>query len=113
MYCRAVFLSLCTLCSISAAGRLPTFLSAASAAKLLRAQLRKHFPHLPGMLSEDWNNEVLAAWGERDDPNSSVFSAFHAADQALREQTVHGDTDRTWGKIDDRADRIDGQWPLM
>ena len=28
-------------------------------------------------------------------------------------EAVHGDTDRTWGQIDDRAYRIDGQRPFM
>src|ERR1700685_1516890 len=35
------------------------------AAKFLRAQIREHFPHLPGMLSEGWNNEIPAARCER------------------------------------------------
>src|SRR6266850_7468117 len=65
------------------------------------------------MLSEGWNNEVLAARGEGDDPNAPVLGALDSADQALRDETVHGNADRTWGEIDDRAYRIDGQRPLM
>src|SRR5579859_3150687 len=61
------------------------------------------------MLSKGGNNEILAEWGERNDPNASVFAALHATDQALREEAVHGDTDRTWSQIDDRAYRIDRQ----
>jgi hypothetical protein len=38
------------------------------------------------MLSEGWNNEVLAARGESDDPNTSVFGALDPADQALCEE---------------------------
>jgi hypothetical protein len=34
--------------------------------KLLRAQYREHSLHLARMLSEGWNNEVLAARGEAD-----------------------------------------------
>ena len=83
------------------------------AAKLVRAQFREHFSHLPGMLSEGWNNEVLAARREGDDPNAPVFGALDPADQAFLEKAVHGDTDRTWGQIDDRTYRIDGQWPFM
>ena len=60
--------------------------------KLVRAQFREHPPHLPGMLSEGWNDEVLAARGKGDDPNSLIFCAFDAADQAPREETVHRDT---------------------
>src|SRR6266853_6398070 len=65
------------------------------------------------MLSEGYKNEVLAARGEGDDPHAPVVGALHSADQALRDETVHGNADRTWGEIDDRAYRIDGQRPLM
>jgi hypothetical protein len=61
------------------------------------------------MLSEGWNNEVLAAWGKGDDPHASVFTALYPANQALCMEAVHGDTDRTWRQIDNRADRINGQ----
>src|SRR5579863_5142740 len=81
--------------------------------KFLRAQLREHLPHLPGMLSEGWSNEIPAARGERNDTNPAVFAALYAADEPLREKAVHGDTDRTWGQIDDRAYRIDGQRPFV
>src|SRR5262245_1216475 len=64
------------------------------------------------MLSESGNNKVLAARGEGDDPNTPVFRALDPGYQALREETLHSDTDRAWGQIDDRADRIDGQSPL-
>jgi hypothetical protein len=81
--------------------------------KLLRAQFREHSPHLPGMLSESGNDEVLPARGEGDDTNTPVFRALDPGYQALREETVHRDTDRAWGQIDDRADRIDGQRPFV
>src|SRR6516162_11247764 len=81
--------------------------------KLLRAQFREHSPHLPGMLSEGGNDEALAARCECDDPNTPVFRALDPAHQALREETVHGNTDRAWGQIDDWADRIDGQRSFM
>ena len=58
---------------------------------------------------EGWNDEILAAWSEGNDPDPSVFAALYPADQALREEAVHGDTDRTWCQIDDRAYGIDGQ----
>src|SRR5260370_19425270 len=82
------------------------------AAKLLRAQLREHFLHLPGMLSKGGNNEILAAWGEGNDPNASVFGALDPADQALRDEAIDSDTDRAWGQIDHWAYRIDGQRPF-
>src|SRR6266849_6685843 len=62
------------------------------ATKLLRAQFREHSLHLPGMLSEGWNNEVLAARGEGDHPNAPVLGALDPADQALCDEAVHGDT---------------------
>ena len=83
------------------------------AEKFLRAQLREHFPHLPSMLSEGWSNEIPAARCERNDTNPSVFPALYPADQALREEAVYGDTDRTWSQIDNRAYRIDWQRPFV
>src|SRR5216683_2900409 len=65
------------------------------------------------MLSERRDNKVLSPRGESDDPHAPVFGALDPADQALRDETVHGNADRTWGEIDDRAYRIDGQRPLM
>src|SRR5580765_6870505 len=65
------------------------------------------------MLSKSGNNEILAAWSEGNDPNASVFGALDPADQALRDEAVDSDTDRAWGQIDDRADRIDGQRPFV
>ena len=59
-------------------------------AKLFRAQLRENLPHLPGMLSEGWSNEIPAARCERNDTNSAVFAALYPADQPLREKAVHG-----------------------
>src|ERR1700690_4111766 len=58
------------------------------ATQLLRAQLREHLPHLPGMLSEGGNNEVLAPQGEGDNPNAPVFGALDPADQALRDERL-------------------------
>jgi hypothetical protein len=81
--------------------------------KLLRAQFGEHSPHLARMLSERWDNEVLAARREGDYPNAPVFGALDPADQVFLEKAVHGDTDRTWGQIDVRTYRIDGQWPFM
>jgi hypothetical protein len=83
------------------------------ATKRFQAQFREDSPHLPGMLSEGWNNEVLAARCQGDDPNAPVFGALDPADQALHEETVHSYTDRAWRQIDDRAYRIDGQRPLV
>src|SRR5437868_9677199 len=80
--------------------------------KLLRAQFREHFLHLPGMLSKGRNNEILATRGEGNDPNASVFGALNPADEALRDEAFDSDTDRAWGQIDDWADRIDGQRPF-
>src|SRR6516162_475065 len=82
-------------------------------AKLLRAQFGEHSLHLAGMLSKRGNNEILATRGEGDDTNTSVFRALDPGYQALREETVHSDTDRAWGQIDDRADRVDGQRPFV
>ena len=65
------------------------------------------------MLSKRGNNKVLATTGEGDDTNASVFPALDSGYQALREKTVHSDTDRAWGQIDDRADRVDGQRPFV
>jgi hypothetical protein len=82
-------------------------------AKFFGAQFREHSPHLPGMLSESGNDEVLPARGQGDDTNTPIFSALDPADEALREETVHSDTDRAWGQIDDWAYRIDGQRPFV
>src|SRR6516162_1107666 len=65
------------------------------ATKLLRAQFRKQSFHLPGMLSEGRHNEVLTAWGQGNHPNAPILGAFDPADQALREEAVDRDTDRT------------------
>ena len=65
------------------------------------------------MLSESRNNEILSARREGDDTNTPVFRALDPGDQALREETVHSDTDRAWGQIDDRTDRIDRQRPFV
>src|SRR6516162_11111148 len=81
--------------------------------KLLRTQFREHSPHLPRMLSESGNNEVLPARGKGDNTNTPVFRALDPGYQALREETVHSDTDRAWGQIDDWAYRIDGQRPFV
>src|SRR5471030_3453570 len=83
------------------------------ATKFLRAQFREHSLHLPGMPSKGCSNEVLAAWGEGNDPNAPVFGALDPADQALRDEAVDSDTDRAWGQIDDWAYRIDGQRPFV
>src|SRR5580704_14234106 len=64
------------------------------------------------MLSKSGNNEILAAWGEGNDPNASIFGALDPADQALRNEAIDSDTDRAWGQIDDWAYRIDGQGPF-
>ena len=53
------------------------------ASKFLRTQFREHSFHLPGMLSEGRNNEVLATRGEGDDPHAPVAGALDSADQAL------------------------------
>src|SRR5882724_10906476 len=65
------------------------------------------------MLSIGGNDEILAAWREGHDPNASVFGALDPADQALREEAIDRDTDRTWGQIYDWAYRIDGHRPFM
>src|SRR2546427_12574469 len=59
------------------------------------------------MLSKGGNNEILATWGEGNDPNASVFGALDPADQALRDEAIDKDTDRAWGQIDDWADGIE------
>src|SRR5260370_20086375 len=64
------------------------------------------------MLSKGGKNETLAAWGESNDPNASVFGALDPADQALRDEAIDRDTDRAWGQIDHWAYRIDGQRPF-
>jgi hypothetical protein len=64
------------------------------------------------VLSKGGNNEIFAAWGEGNDPNASIFGALDPADQALRDEAIDSDTDRTWGQIDHWAYRIDGQRPF-
>src|SRR5580693_8193444 len=64
--------------------------------KLLRAQLREHSFHLSCMFSEGRNYEVSASRGEGDNPHAPVFGALDPADQAFRDETVHGNADRTW-----------------
>src|SRR3984893_1349167 len=82
------------------------------ATKLLRAQFGEHSLHLPGMLSKGGNNEILAAWGEGNDPNASVIGALDPAHEALRDEAIDKDTDRAWGQIHDWPYRIDGQRPF-
>src|SRR5579864_7808480 len=65
------------------------------------------------MLSKRGNNEILAAWGEGNSSNASVFGALNPADQALRDEAIDSDTDRAWGQADDWAYRIDGQRPFV
>ena len=48
------------------------------------------------MLSKGRNNEILAAWGEGNDPNTSVFGALDPAHQALRNEAIDSDTDEAW-----------------
>jgi hypothetical protein len=62
------------------------------AAKLLRVQFGEHSLHLSGMLSEGWDNEILAAWGEADDPNASVFGALYPSTATLIEPGVRSTT---------------------
>ena len=64
------------------------------------------------MLSKGGNNEILAAWGEGNDPNASIFGALDPADQALRDEAIDSDTDRAWGQIDHWTYRIHGQRPF-
>src|SRR5207245_8036993 len=64
------------------------------------------------MLSKRGNNEILATWGEGNDPNASIFGALDPADQSLRDEAIDSDTDRAWGQIDHWAYRIDGQRPF-
>src|SRR6266478_2184445 len=64
------------------------------------------------MLSKGGNNEILALWGEGNDPNASVFDALDPADQALRDEAIDSDTDRAWGQIYHWAYRINGQRPF-
>jgi hypothetical protein len=63
------------------------------ATEFFLAQFREHASHQPGMLSEGWNNEIFAARGEGDDPNTPVFGALDPADQALFEEAIHRNTD--------------------
>ena len=65
------------------------------------------------MLSKGGNNEILAAWGEGNDSNASVFGALDPADQTLRHEAIDSDTDRTWRQIYPWAYRIDGQRPVV
>src|ERR1700722_4449490 len=78
-------------------------------AKLLRAEFGEHFFHLAGMFSKGGGNQILAARGKGHDPNAPVVGALHAADQALRDQAIDRDADRTGGQIDQRAYGIYGQ----
>jgi hypothetical protein len=41
--------------------------------------------------------------GKGNDPNVSVFGALEPADQALGDEAIDSDTDRTWGQIYDWA----------
>src|SRR5260370_6349797 len=64
------------------------------------------------MVSKGGRNETLAAWGEGNDPNASVFGALDPADQGRRDEAIDSDTDRTWGQVYAWAYRIDGQRPI-
>ena len=64
------------------------------------------------MLSKGGNNEIVAAWGEGNDPNASIFGALDPADEALPDEAIDSDTDRAWGQIDHWAYRIDRQRPF-
>ena len=65
------------------------------------------------MLSKSRNDKILAAWGKGDDPNTPVIRALDPGYQALDDETIDSDTDRTWGQIDDWAYRVDGQRPFV
>jgi hypothetical protein len=41
--------------------------------------------HLRGVLSKDWNNEILVACVEGDDPNGPVFGALDPAERSYTE----------------------------
>jgi hypothetical protein len=56
------------------------------------------------------SHEILSPRREGDD---TIFRALDPGYQAFREETVHSDTDRAWGQIDERTDRIDGQRPFV
>ena len=45
------------------------------------------------MLSESWNDQILPAGGQGNDPNAPVVTALDPADQTLREEAVHSDAD--------------------
>src|SRR6201988_2679518 len=65
------------------------------------------------MLSKGGNNQILAMWGEGNDPNASVFGALDPAEPTLRNDAMDSDTDPTRGQIYDWAYRIDGQRPFV
>jgi len=46
------------------------------ATKFLLAQFMEYPFHLRGVLSKDWNNEILVACGEGDDPKSLSSSVL-------------------------------------
>jgi hypothetical protein len=55
------------------------------ATKFLLAQFMEYPFHLRGVLSKDWNNEILVACGEGDDPNGPVFGALDPAERSYME----------------------------
>jgi len=92
---------------------LPTFLSLTSRHEAPPGSVQRILSSSVWNAFESGNNEILATWGEGNDPNASVFGALDPADQALRDEAIDKDTDRAWGQIDDWADRIDGQRPIV
>src|SRR6516164_739784 len=81
--------------------------------KLVRGQLREDFFDICRVLSKHRNNEFLTAWGQRNDPDATVLSAFNTAYQPLRIETINRDTNRSWGEIHLRSDRIYGKRSLV
>jgi nicotinamidase-related amidase len=84
--------------------------------EILRDNARPQAGEVYGAMDMGWATlvgQIPAPQCERNDTNPAVFAALYPADQPLREKAVHGDTDRTWSQIDNRAYRIDRQRPFV
>jgi hypothetical protein len=74
--------------------------------KLFGVSIGKHSADFRGMLAEDWNSQVFAAFCRSDDSYPPIVGAFHPADQSFFEQAIDRHADGPGSEVDFRADRV-------
>src|SRR6266852_1184891 len=92
-------------------------LDPAKSSRLTRAIIRRtrgqaHGPLTRLMRTSQEYLRLLPDHGQLSPCSRGTTLTRPGCDQVLRDETVHGDTNRAWSEIHDRAYRIDGQSPL-